>query len=241
MIDLNKYKNTIIAHRGIHDNNKTPENSLKAFSLAIDKKMPIELDIHLTKDNFLVVLHDDNLKRMTNHNIEIETLTLKEIKQYNLLDTTEKIPTLEEVLYLVNKKVLIDIEIKSTKRINKIITSLLNALENYQGEIIIKSFNPKIVKETKRRTNKYPVGLLLSTNTNKKLYNSIAKSNIFIQYSKPDFLALSKKLIERKNLQKYMKKIPILIWTIENKDEIIKINNKDFIYITNIKPSQKDK
>ena len=65
MIDLNNYKNKIIAHRGIHDNEKIPENSLKAFKLTMDKNIPIELDIHLTKDNEFIVFHDDNLKRMT--------------------------------------------------------------------------------------------------------------------------------------------------------------------------------
>ena len=58
-------KNLIIAHRGIHDNITTPENSISSFRKAIDKNLPIEFDIQLTKDNKLVIFHDDNLKRMT--------------------------------------------------------------------------------------------------------------------------------------------------------------------------------
>ena len=65
MIDFNKYKNTVIAHRGIHDNKEIPENSLKAFKLSIENNLTIELDIQLTKDNHLIVFHDANLKRMT--------------------------------------------------------------------------------------------------------------------------------------------------------------------------------
>ena len=128
MINLNKYKNSIIAHRGIHDNKLVPENSLKAFKLALETKLTIELDIHLTKDNQLVVFHDDNLKRMTNVNCIIEKLTLSEIKKLNLLNTDEKIPTLEEVLKLVNGKVLIDIEIKVNKHVKKIVKNLLKIL-----------------------------------------------------------------------------------------------------------------
>lgn len=233
MIDFNKYKNQIIAHRGIHDNIKIPENSLKAFEIAINKNIPIELDIHLTKDNELIVFHDDNLKRMTNIEKNIEELTTDEIKKYKLLNTKEKIPTLIEVLNLVKGKVLIDIEIKGKKRIKKLIETLLKKLKNYSGEIIIKSFNPKIVKELKQAKTNYPIGLLITYNSNDKVYNFFSKTNIFIHYTKPDFIAISKKLIDNKKLKKYIEKLPVLIWTIKDKNEISKINNNDFIYISN--------
>lgn len=233
MIVLNKYKNKIIAHRGVHNNIDIPENSLKAFELAITKKYPIELDIHLTKDNKLVVFHDDNLKRMTGKNTIIETLALSEIKRINLLKTKEKIPTLEEVLKLVNNQVLIDIEIKGKKRIKKLVEELLKLLETYNGEIIIKSFNPLAVKEVKRKTNKYLTGLLLSYYTDSKSYNILARTNFFIPYSKPDFLALDKKLLTKHSIKKYLPNYPIMIWTIKKEKEIININNKEYIYISN--------
>ena len=66
MKDLDFLKNKIIAHRGIFDNKKVPENSIKAFKDAVNKKHTIEFDIHLTKDNKIVVFHDDTLDRMTN-------------------------------------------------------------------------------------------------------------------------------------------------------------------------------
>ena len=241
MIDLNNYKNKIIAHRGIHDNEKIPENSLKAFKLTIDKNIPIELDIHLTKDNELVVFHDDNLKRMTGIDKNIEQLTIEEIKKYKLLNTKEEIPTLKEVLKLVNKKVLIDIEIKGTNRIKKLIDVLLDQLNDYAGEIIIKSFNPAVIRELKKKTKKYKVGLLVSKNTNNKLYNLLSKTNLLIPLSKPDFLAISKKIIKEKNIQKYLTTYPILVWTIKTQEEIDYLNNKDFIYISNNLPFKKGK
>ena len=233
MIDFNKYKNTIIAHRGIHDNVKIPENSLKSFELAMSKNIPIELDIHLTKDNELIVFHDDNLKRMTTIEKNIEDLTVKEIKNYNLLDTKEKIPTLDEVLNLIKGKVLIDIEIKGKKRIKTLIDILLKKLKDYSGDIIIKSFNPRFIKELKNKKTKYSIGLLITHNSNDKIYNFFSKTNIFICYTKPDFIAISKDLINNKKLKKYIEKIPVLIWTIKDKDEILKTNNNNFIYISN--------
>ena len=91
-----------IAHRGLHDE-KIPENSMKAFSKAIKNNYVIELDIHLLKDNNVVVFHDDNLKRMTNKNINIKDMTYEEIKKINLKQTDEKIPLLKDVLKLVDK------------------------------------------------------------------------------------------------------------------------------------------
>ena len=58
-------KNKIIAHRGVFNNIDIPENSMKAFKKALKLNYPIELDIQLTKDNILVVLHDHTLQRMT--------------------------------------------------------------------------------------------------------------------------------------------------------------------------------
>ena len=54
----------IIAHRGIFDNVLVVENTLPSFQAAIDLKIPFELDVQLTKDNRLVVFHDDTLKRL---------------------------------------------------------------------------------------------------------------------------------------------------------------------------------
>ena len=77
---------TGIAHRGLH-NEKFTENGMKAFENAIKKGVPIELDVHLTSDNELVVCHDEDLKRTTGKEGIIEHLTLKEIKDnYRLLD-----------------------------------------------------------------------------------------------------------------------------------------------------------
>ena len=100
-----------VAHRGLH-NEKFTENGMKAFQNAIDHGVAFEFDIHLTKDNELVVCHDENLKRTTGKEGIIEDLTLKEIKDnYRLLDGGE-IPTLQEVFDLNKERVPMVIELK---------------------------------------------------------------------------------------------------------------------------------
>ena len=78
-----------IAHRGLH-NEKFTENGLLAFKNAIDHNVAIELDVHLTKDDRLIVCHDDDLVRTTGKEGIIEELTVSEIKSnYKLLDGEE--------------------------------------------------------------------------------------------------------------------------------------------------------
>ena len=110
----------------------------------------IEIDIRKTKDDILVVFHDKTLKRLTGLSTSIENLKFNEIKKLKLLGTKEHIPTLKEVLKLVNGKVLIDIEIKNCQSWKKVCKILINDLSKYKYPYIIKSFNPKIIKYIKK-------------------------------------------------------------------------------------------
>ncbi len=224
--------NNIIAHRGVHDNKEIPENSLLAFKTALKYNYSIELDVQLTKDNILIVFHDYDLNRMTNKTDLIQNLTYKEIQEISLLNTTEKIPTLKEVLKLINSKVLLDIEIKNTKKIKETCEILVNELKEYNN-FILKSFNPLIVKYLKKNFPQLEVGYLITDHYNNHLYDKLLTSSFIINYIKSDFLSINKRLLQN---TKFMKKInhkKILIWTIINKEELI---NKDYLYICNNLP-----
>ena len=75
-----KIPNNKIAHRGMFDNIKIPENSIASFKKALKYNYSIELDVQLTKDNILVVFHDENLKRMTNLDKLVCETNYEEIK-----------------------------------------------------------------------------------------------------------------------------------------------------------------
>lgn len=220
-----KIPNNKIAHRGMFDNIKIPENSIASFKKALKYNYSIELDIQLTKDNIPIVFHDNNLKRMTGIDKLIENTNYNELKDLKLLNTKEHIPTLDEVLLLVNNKVLLDIEIKSTKRIKEITNILKDKLSNYNN-YVLKSFDPRIVRSLKRNINT-EVGYLIDTKH--KLLSSI----LVIKYSKADFLSISKKLLNTKKFQKLKNKYQLLIWTIKDKNEI---KDENIIYICNKLP-----
>lgn len=217
----------IIAHRGIH-NEAIPENSMKAFSLALKKNIPIEFDVHILKDKNIVVFHDDNLKRMTNKDKFIKECTYEEIKNLKLKNTNENIPLLIDVLNLVNGKVLLDIELKMDVQDHSLENELIKILKDYNGEVILKSFDYKKVLYLKKHTN-YKVGLLIKRMNGFKDF--IIRNINFNIIIKPDFLACSKKMLDCRSVKQFKK--DIYIWTIKNKDEI-KLYKADYYISENV-------
>ena len=217
----------IIAHRGIH-NEAIPENSMKAFSLALKKNIPIEFDVHILKDKNIVVFHDDNLKRMTNKDKFIKECTYEEIKDLKLKNTDEKIPLLKDVLKLVDGKVLLDIELKMDVTDHSLEDGLIEILKDYNGEVILKSFDYRKVKYLKKHTN-YKIGLLIKRMSGFKDF--IIRNINFNIMIKPDFLACNKNMLDCKSVKTFKK--DIYIWTIKNKDEL-KIYKSDYYISENI-------
>ena len=88
------------AHRGLHGEG-IPENSMAAFRKAAEKGYGIELDLHLTKDGKLAVIHDTALDRMCGVNRSITEITLSEAASLRLQGTEESIPAFRDVLNAV--------------------------------------------------------------------------------------------------------------------------------------------
>ena len=126
------FKNRYFAHRGLYSRDgSVPENSLAAFSAAVNGGYGIELDVQLSKDNEIVVFHDDNLKRVCGVEGLVGDYTLEELKEFRLLDTDEKIPTFEEVLSVVDGRVPLIVEFKGGKRNRILCEKGLKVLRDY--------------------------------------------------------------------------------------------------------------
>jgi glycerophosphoryl diester phosphodiesterase len=117
MLVKQKRKIALIAHRGAADS--APENTLAAIAKALEGPADfIEIDIHQTRDQQVVVMHDATVDRTTNGQGHIADLTLAELRQldagswYDARYRQEKVPTLAEVLQLVKGKKKLLIEIK---------------------------------------------------------------------------------------------------------------------------------
>ena len=186
-----KYLNGLhIAHRGLHDNdNAIPENSLLSFSQAVKNGFAIENDIHLTKDGEVVVFHDDTISRMCGINKKIKDLTLDEIKELRLLNTSETIPTLKECLDIVDGKVPLLIEFKYEGNANELCEKANKILENYKGLYFVQSFHPQILFWYKKHNKKICRGQLSSAFKGEGFTKRLAGLLVFNFLSRPDFVS----------------------------------------------------
>lgn len=201
-----------IAHRGLH-NEVFTENGMKAFQNAIDHGVAFEFDIHLTKDNELVVCHDENLIRTTGKNGIIEDLTLKEIKDnYHLLDGGE-IPTLQEVLDLNKEKVPMVIEMKVFRKNYKPLAAktkeMLKQIKDKRNVLLI-SFDPRSLWPFKHE------GFIRSL--------LVAKSDEYTWFFRRtvESVDLDLLLFEEKRVLRYIKKHFTNIWTIDSEEKLKK-------------------
>lgn len=135
-----------IAHRGLHSGDAAvPENSLAAFQKAIEAGYAIELDVHLSADDVIVVFHDKELRRMTGVEGSITDLSLTELQQLRLLGSDQTIPTLDEVLMLIAGQVPLLIEIKNEGEVGALEQALIDRLDDYTGLYAVQAFNPFVL------------------------------------------------------------------------------------------------
>ena len=161
-----EHRMLIIAHRGA--SGSAPENTLPSFAKAIALGISsVEFDVHTTKDGSLVIIHDETLYRTTNGNGLVAKKTLDELKT---LDAGEgqKIPTLQEVLNLfdkkTNKKTIINIELKGKNTaalLAKIITSYVKTRKLSYDNFFISSFDHQQLTDFKALLPQVKLGVLI--------------------------------------------------------------------------------
>lgn len=141
--DRTPFMNRHYAHRGLFDNqSEAPENSLAAFRKAVEAGYGIEFDVQLSKDNKLVVFHDDTLQRMCGVPGNVWDYTLEELKQMYLLQSEERIPTFEDVLQVIDGQVPLIIEYKLDRVQTRVCELADRVLSEYRGAYCIECFHP---------------------------------------------------------------------------------------------------
>lgn len=145
--DFSAFQKYDYAHRGLHDKEKgVPENSLKAFDLAVRGCFGMEFDLQLTKDGQVVVHHDLTISRTCGVDRNICDMTYEELSAYRLFGTEERVPLFTEVLKLVDGRTPLIIELKSYTRQEELCQKTVELLKGYQGLYCVESFDPRIVR-----------------------------------------------------------------------------------------------
>lgn len=202
-----------IAHRGLWGGDII-ENSITAYKNACDKGYPIEIDVYITTDNKIVSFHDSNLKRMTGVDALITDKTLAELKELSLLNSNEKIPTLNEILSICENKSPLLIEIKNQKNGYDCVKEVVNLLKNYKGEFAIQSFNPFYIKKVKELAPDFIRGILGTNKKESKKWteNFAVKHMPFNFMIKPDFISYNYSALPLK--KRKVKNKAVLAWTV---------------------------
>lgn len=223
---FNGFSGVKVAHRGLHNKPRIPENSMPAFAEAVAKGYGIELDLHLLADGGLAVFHDNTLDRTTGVKGKIKELTTDELKKYKLEGTDWSIPTFKEVLQLVDGQVPLIIELKTEGNSAALCKATLAALEGYDGEYCIESFDPRPLLWLKKNRPEITRGQL-SQNFFKESFGLklplqlILTALLFNFITKPDFIAY--KFSQRKNLFNQISirlwKLQPVAWTITSKED----------------------
>lgn len=158
--------NKIIAHRG--ESYDAPENTLSSINLAWQRGVKaVEIDIRLTKDNEIVVIHDSDTKRVTGIKRVIRNSSLQELKSLNAGEhkgsqwRNEQIPTLTEVLKTVPQDCRLIIEIKSDRTILNKLKSELEASGLQSSQIELIAFNSETLALAKKIMPQYKMLWLL--------------------------------------------------------------------------------
>lgn len=222
------------AHRGLHDAAAgVPENSLAAFRKAVENGYGMELDVHLTRDGKLAVIHDSNLERVCGAEGRVEDLTWEELQNFRLLGTEEKIPSLSQVLELVDGQVPLIVEVKPVQENHAVLCRRVSEdLEGYAGLFCVESFDPRAVFWFRRNRPDWIRGQLCEYyNRNGEKMNpvldfilhhlltNIAASPDFVAYHVKDRDAVSLKLCRK------LYQVQEVSWTIRSQEEYDMVKN----------------
>lgn len=225
---MKSFENVYIAHRGFFNNVDIPENSLSAFKKAVENNYGIELDVQMTKDDKLVVFHDESLKRICGIDKKLTDCNLDELLNYNLLNTNKNIPLLKDVLDVLNKDTPLIIEIKPEGECIKTCEKTIELLKTYDRNYTIESFNPLVVGYLR----KYHKEIIRGQLAYNMLKDKEEKSNVLRKFNctyllenfltRPDYIAydinnmnnLSFKIISK------LYKGECVAWTIKNEEQL---------------------
>ncbi|MCI2056487.1 MAG: glycerophosphodiester phosphodiesterase [Oscillibacter sp.] len=183
------------AHRGFHDKPRIPENSLPAFQRAVDRGFGAELDVHLTKDDHLAVIHDSSLKRVCGVEGNVEDFTSDELRAFRLEGTENLIPFLEEVLPLFERKTPLVVEVKPANgNWDELTQKTVECLDKFSVEYCMESFDPRALLWLKHHRPEIVRGQLAQNFMKEPAglngYNRFMLTNlIYNTRTRPDFIA----------------------------------------------------
>lgn len=208
-----------IGHRGAKG--YEPENTLIGFQKAIELHTDgIELDVHLSADGEIMVIHDETIDRKTNGQGLVNSLSLPELKRFRIKNK-HTIPTLSEVLDLVNRQCFVNIELKSYETADKVV----DLIEKYVAEknwkytdFLVSSFDWNALQQVSFLNEAIPIGVLTETD--------LDLAFAFAKFIRAKSIHPHYHLLTAENTAQFQEKgLQVFPWTVNEIEDLKKIKS----------------
>ena len=217
------HETKVMAHRGA--STEVPENTMAAFQKAIDDMADyIELDVQLTNNGEVIVMHDSNAYRTTGVDANIVNMTYKEVKTLDAGSwfsdeyVGENVPSLKEVLELTQGKIKLNIELKPADNGTALAKNTVRLIEKYNmvNDCVITSFSESALKAVKTYNQEIKVGYILS-----------AAYGDFYDMKNVDFFSVNAAFLSKRTIDAiHNSGKRVYAWTVNNKESIKNLTNK---------------
>ena len=217
------HETKVMAHRGA--STEAPENTMAAFQKAIDDMADyIELDVQLTNNGEVIVMHDSNAYRTTGVDANIVNMTYKEVKTLDAGSwfsdeyVGENVPSLKEVLELTQGKIKLNIELKPADNDTALAKNTVRLIEKYNmvNDCVITSFSESALKAVKTYNQEIKVGYILS-----------AAYGDFYDMKNVDFFSVNAAFLSKRTIDAiHNSGKRVYAWTVNNKEAIKNLTNK---------------
>ncbi len=213
-----------VGHRGARA--YEPENTVRSFKKAIELGVnAVELDVRRTKDSEIVVIHDADIKKTTNGEGLVSELTLKEIKSF-ATEKDERIPTLEEALDFLDKKVKVFIELKELGLENQVLA--LVKKKELEKQVVLVSFLEETLRKVRELDSEIETGLIYSK------YKNPLKAALDL---KVQWLVAFYRFTHSANVWKaHENGLKVLVWTANTPEEVAEMRKKGVDGVASDKP-----
>ncbi|QBN18930.1 glycerophosphodiester phosphodiesterase [Flavobacterium nackdongense] len=202
-----------IGHRGAKGHE--PENTIISFQKAINLNVDgIELDVHLSSDDQIMVIHDETIDRTTNGKGFVKNFTSSQLKEL-------EIPTLTEVLDLVHRSCFVNIELKGIGTAKPVVDLISDYILKKNWEYIdflVSSFDWKMLEEVQLLQPKIRIGVLTEA--------SVEEALAFAKKIKAFSIHPNFRLLTKENVALMQENgFEVFTWTVNSTDDIQKIKS----------------
>lgn len=205
------------AHRGLHGEG-VPENSLAAFSGAVDRGLGIECDIQRSRDHAAMLMHDWELERLTGVTGPTAGYSAEELARIAFTDTEHKLARLDDLLELVDGRVPILIEVKSRRRydVEESCVAVRDALRGYAGDHAVMSFDPRVSRWFRKHSPETVQGLVMREDA-VGMTQKAWQRHLVLWLARPEFIAYHVAALPNPMVSSLRAAgMPVLTWTVDS-------------------------